>query len=76
MWLDGFVTRFVTPVKLLPVPWQVAQADVAPAWSIAVPAKLEVDLWQVAQSDVVGMCPETCGTGVTPAKAMPAVPAA
>ena len=55
MWFAGLVLRFVTPVKLLPVSWQVAQPEVMPAWFIGVPAKLDVDLWQVAQSAVVGM---------------------
>ena len=35
----GRVT-IVTPAKLLPVAWQVAQPLVMPAWFIAVPAKL------------------------------------
>jgi hypothetical protein len=40
----GLVLRFVTPVKLLPVSWQVAQPLLIPAWFIVVPAKLDVDL--------------------------------
>ena len=57
-WFAGFVLRFVTPVKLLPVSWQVAQPLVIPAWTIAVPGpNAVVDLWQVAQSAVVGMWP-------------------
>ena len=56
MCVAGGVT--VTPKKLLPVAWQVAQPDVIPLWFIAVPAKL-VNLlaaWQVSQASVVGMC--------------------
>ena len=65
-WLLGFVFT-VTPVKLLPVSWQVAHPLVIPAWFIAVPGpNALVDLWQVAQSVLVGMWPEPCGTGVTP----------
>ena len=35
-----------------------------------------VDLWQVAQSVLVGMWPEPCGFGVTPAYGVPVTPAA
>ena len=56
MWLAGLVLRLDTPVKLLPVSWQVAQPLLMPAWFIAVPGpKAVVDLWQVAQSAPVGM---------------------
>ena len=57
MCVAGGVT-IVTPKKLLPVAWQVAQPEVMPAWFIAVPAKL-VNLlaaWQVSHACVVGMC--------------------
>ena len=55
MWVAGGVTM-VTPAKLLPVAWQVAQPLVMPAWFIAVPAKLVKALgaWQVSQAAVVG----------------------
>ncbi len=76
MWFVGFVLRFVTPVKLLPVLWQVAHPVLIPVWFICVPAKLDVDLWHVAQSAVVGMCPVPCGFGVTPVKAVPVALAA
>ncbi len=36
-WFDGFVLRLVTPVKLLPVSWQVAQPVVMPVCTISVP---------------------------------------
>ena len=36
-WFDGLVLRFVTPVKLLPVSWQVAHPVVMPVWTISVP---------------------------------------
>ena len=51
MCVAGGVTM-VTPKKLLPLAWQVAQPDVMPAWFIAVPAKL-VNLlaeWQVSHA--------------------------
>jgi hypothetical protein len=65
-WFDGFVFT-VTPVKLLPLSWQVAHPELIPAWFIAVPGpKALVDLWHVAQSELVGMWPLPCGTGVTP----------
>ena len=51
----GRVT-IVTPVKLLPVSWQVAHPLVIPVCTISVPGpNAVVDLWQVAQSAVVGM---------------------
>ena len=72
----GRVTM-VTPKKLLPVSWQVAQGvPLTAAWFIAVPTKLVVDLWQLAQSAVVGMCPVPCGFGVTPVNAIPVALAA
>ena len=49
--MAGGVTT-VTPKKLLPVAWQVAQPAVMPAWFIAVPLKLVnfVGAWQVSQA--------------------------
>ena len=71
MWLPGLVFT-VTPVKVLPVSWQVAQPLVMPAWFIGVPGpNAAVDLWQVAQSALVGMWPVPCAFGVTPVNAIP-----
>ena len=58
----------VTPVKVLPVSWQVAHdVPVTTAWFIGVPGPNAVVLvWQATQSAVVGMCPAPCGFGVTP----------
>ena len=72
MWFAGLVLTVDTPVKLLPVSWQVAQPLLMPAWFIAVPGpKAVVDLWQVAQSAPVGMWPLPCAFGVTPVNAIP-----
>ena len=68
----GGVTT-VTPAKLLPAAWQVAQPVVIPAWFIAVPAKLVKALaeWQVSQAALVGMCVTGGVTTVAPAKLLP-----
>ena len=48
-----------------------------PVCTISVPGpKALVDLWHSAQSDVVGMWPEPCGFGVTPANGVPVTAAA
>ena len=71
------LTTTVTPVKLSPAPWQVAQPLVIPLWFIGVPGpKAVVELWQVAQSVLVGMWPAPCGLGVTPTNTTPLVPTA
>ena len=75
-WLLGLVL-IVTPVKLFPVSWQVAHPEVIPVCTISVPGpNALVDLWHSAQSDVVGMWPEPCGFGVTPAYGVPVTAAA
>ena len=53
---DG--VTIVTPKKLLPVAWQVAQPLLIPVWFIGAPAKLVNALaeWQLSQAAVVGTC--------------------
>src|SRR5512142_2913812 len=73
MWVAGGVT-IVTPAKLLPVAWQVAQPEVIPAWFIAVLAKfVNLDAaCQVSHAAVVGICVAGGVTIVTPKKLLPA----
>src|SRR5512143_3748317 len=48
-----------------------------PVCTIKVPGpNAVVDLWHKVQSAVVGMCPEPCGFGVTPANGVPVTAAA
>lgn len=71
-WVAGGVTT-LTPKKLLPVAWQLAQPDAIPAWVIVPPAKL-VNLageWQSSQGCDVGMCVGGGETGTTPVKLRP-----
>ena len=72
MWVAGGVTM-VTPAKLLPVAWHVAQPAVMPAWFIAVPAKLVKALaeWQLSQAAVVGICVAGGAIGTMLAKLKP-----
>ena len=66
----------VTPKKLLPVSWQVAQGvPLTGAWFIAVPPKFVnfAGAWQVSQAAVpIGMCVPGGVTIVTPKKLLPA----
>ena len=72
MCVAGGVT-IVTPAKLLPAAWQVAQPLVMPVWFIAVPAKFVnfVAAWQVSQAAVVGMWVAGGATGTMLAKLSP-----
>ena len=74
MCVVGGVTT-VTPKKLLPVAWQVAQATPATgAWFIAVPLKLvNFDgAWQLSQAaEPTGMCVTGGATGTILAKLLP-----
>jgi hypothetical protein len=72
MWVAGGVT-IVTPAKLLPVAWQVAQPLVIPAWFIAHKEKLVklLVVWQLSQAAVVGMCVAGGVTTVMPKKVLP-----
>ena len=73
MCVAGGVTT-VTPKKLLPTAWQVAQPELMPAWFIAPPAKF-VNLpgaWQSSHGCDVGMCVgRRRRPGTTPAKLKP-----
>jgi hypothetical protein len=63
----------VTPKKLLPGAWHVAQLAVIPAWFIAVPPNV-VKLpaaWQVSHGIGVGKCVGGGATGTTLAKLEP-----
>ncbi len=64
----------MTPKKLLPVAWQVAQPVVMPAWFIVPPLKLvNFDAeWHSSQAWVVGTCVGGGATGTMLAKVRPA----
>ncbi len=53
-WFVGLVLRFVTPKKLLPVSWQVAQPEVMPAWFITPDLNELVSAWHSVHAAVVG----------------------
>ena len=76
--MAGLLTT-VTPVKLSPEAWQVAQPLVIPAWFIGVPgpnAEKFVGEWQVSQANSVGICATGFPVAVVPAWHVPQLPGA